>query len=140
MSQSCHRIVNKLSPFDNFKVVRGCTCDYICFNNPIGLNVVTMTTLSDNSDNQLVIKQLSPNLGCHSDNFLVVPNDKLDNFLDDNPKVVIVTIRLTTFRQLFVLCVYPQLLQGYKKLLLARVIFFILSNIQKFILPKPNLF
>ncbi len=46
-----------------------------------------------------------PNLGCHSDNFLVVLNDNLDNFLDDNHKVVIVTIRLTTFRQLFVLCV-----------------------------------
>ncbi len=49
-----------------------------------------------------------PNLGCHSDNFLVVPNDNLDNFLDDNHKVVMVTIRLTTFRQLFVLCVYHE--------------------------------
>ena len=24
MSKSCHRIVNKLSPIDNFRVVRGC--------------------------------------------------------------------------------------------------------------------
>ncbi len=39
-----------------------------------------------------------------TNNFLVVPNVNLDNFLDDNHKVVIVTIRLTTFRQLFVLC------------------------------------
>ena len=45
-----------------------------------------------------------PNLGCHSDNFLVVPDDNLDNFLDDNHKVVMVTIRLTTVWQLFVLC------------------------------------
>ncbi len=37
-------------------------------------------------------------MGCHSDNFFVVPDDNLDNFLDDNHKVVIVTIRLTTFR------------------------------------------
>ncbi len=41
-----------------FKVVRGCTCDYV---------------------------------------FLVVLTDNLDNFLCDNHKVVIVTIRLTTF-------------------------------------------
>ncbi len=45
-----------------------------------------------------------PNLGCHSDNFLVVPDDNLDNFLNDNHKVVTVTIRLTTVWQLFVLC------------------------------------
>ncbi len=35
----------------------------------------------------------------HSDNFLVVPDDNIDNFLDDNHKVVhvvIVSIRLTT--------------------------------------------
>ena len=44
-----------------------------------------------------------PNLGCYGDNFLVVPDDNLDNFLDDNHKVVILTIRLTTVRQLFVL-------------------------------------
>ena len=54
MSQSCHRIVNKLPPIDNFKVVRGCTCDYVC----------------------------------HGDNFLVVPDDNLDNFLDDNYKAM----------------------------------------------------
>ncbi len=32
------------------------------------------------------------------DNFLVFPDDNLDNFLDNNHKVVIVTIRSTTFR------------------------------------------
>ncbi len=39
--------------------------------------------------------------------FLVVPVDNLDNFSDDNHKVVIVTIRLTTVWQLFVLCEGP---------------------------------
>ncbi len=63
-------------------------------NNPIGLKVVTVTTLSDNSDNQIVVIWLSLRQ-CHSDNFLVVLDDNLDNFLDDNHKVVIVTIRLT---------------------------------------------
>ena len=42
------------------------------------------------------LNHMVPNLGCHSDNFLVVPDDNLDNFLDDNHKVVTVTIRLTT--------------------------------------------
>ena len=51
-----------------------------------------------------VLNHMVPTLGCHSDNFLVVLTDNLDNFLCDNHKVVIVTIRLTTFWQLFVLC------------------------------------
>ncbi len=75
--QNCH--------IDNYWQLSGCqNCQY------------------DNHDNQ-PLNYMVPSLGCHSDNFLVVPDDNLDNFLDDNHKVVTVTIRLTTFWQLFVL-------------------------------------
>ncbi len=75
--KGCHRVV----------IVLSSTCHLLTTLRLSG--VVPMITS--------VLNDMVPNLGCHSDNFLVVPDDNLDNFLDDNHEVVIVTIRFTTF-------------------------------------------